>query len=266
VIAPSHYCFLLRLSLNWPIAALREHSAGLLDPKEWLMSWKCFSGAALVLAAVSLLSVSSCGDPQELVSIAIQPGVETFGASNIPVIDDAGAEVQLRALGTYVHPPVTKDITNQVTWFSNTPQMVTVNSTGMITVTGGPCGGTLISATVQTNADGSGLSSSGAIVTGYMTANVVCYTGSGDGGGGPLLTLSFAGSGTGTVVSSPTGLNCASTNGTCSASFASGTSVTLTATPVGSSVFGGWTNGCVSSSSSCTFVLQDDTAVTATFN
>ena len=28
--------------------------------------------------------------------------------------------MQLRALGTYIHPPVTKDITNQVTWESNT--------------------------------------------------------------------------------------------------------------------------------------------------
>jgi hypothetical protein len=231
------------------------------------MNRKWFSIVALVIVAGSLLNISSCGDPQELVSIAIQPTVETFGASNIPVSDDAGAQVQLRALGTYVHPPVTKDITDQVTWASNTPQMVTVNSTGLITVTGGPCGGTLISATVQTNADGSGLSASGAVVTGYMTTNVVCFTGTGGGGGGePLLTLSFAGSGTGTVVSSPAGLNCASTNGTCSASFPSGTSVTLTATPVGSSAFGGWTDGCVGSSSSCTFVLQDDTAVSATFN
>jgi List-Bact-rpt repeat protein len=229
------------------------------------MKW--FSIVALVLVAISLLGVSSCGDKQELVSIAIQPTTETFGASNIPVIDDTGAQVQLRALGTYVHPPVTKDITDQVVWASNTPQMVTVNSTGLITVTGGPCGGTLISATVQTNADGSGLSASGAIVTGYMTANVVCFTGTGGGGGGePLVTLSFGGGGTGTVVSSPSGLNCASTNGMCSASFATGTSVTVTATPVGSSVFGGWTGGCVSSSSSCTFALQDDTAVTATFN
>jgi hypothetical protein len=230
------------------------------------MNRKWFSIVGLVIVAISLLSVSSCGDKQELVSIAIQPSVENYGASNIPVNLDAGLPVQLIALGTYVHPPVTKDVTDQATWFSNTPDMVTVTSTGVIAATGEACGGTLISATVQTNSDGSGLSASGAIVTGYMTANVICFTGSDGGGAGPVLALSFAGSGTGTVVSSPAGLNCASTNGTCSASFASGTSVTLTATPVGTSVFGGWTGGCVSSSSSCTFVLQEDTAVTATFN
>src|SRR6202051_3662444 len=147
------------------------------------MSRKWISLSILVLVAVSLLSVSSCGDPQELVSINGQPGTETFGASNIPVPADAGLQVQLRALGTYVHPPVTKDITNQVTWTSNTPQMVTVNSTGLIAATGNACGGPLISATVQTNADAGGLSASGAVVTGFMTANVVCFTGTGGGGG-----------------------------------------------------------------------------------
>jgi hypothetical protein len=230
------------------------------------MSRKWFSVAALVVAAVVLLSISSCGNPQELTSIAIQPGVETFGASNIPVIENAGATVQLRALGAYVHPPVTKDITNQVTWSSNTPDMVTVNSTGLITVTGGPCGGTLISATVNTNADTSGLSASGAIVTGYMTANVVCFTGNtgGSGGGEPTITVSFAGAGAGIVTSTPDGLSCASTDVSCVASFPTGTPVTLTATPVGTSVFGGWTGGCTGGT--CTLVLQDDTTVTATFN
>jgi hypothetical protein len=229
------------------------------------MNRKWFSIAALVAIAISLFSLLSCGNKQELVSIAIQPSVETFGASNIPVIDNKGAQVQLRALGTYVHPPVTKDITNQVTWSSNTPAMVTVDSTGLITVTGGPCGGTLISATVQTNADASGLSASGAIVTGTMQANVVCFTGSSGGGSEPNLTVTFPGTGTGTVSSSPGGLNCASTQTTpCVNSFPSGTSVTLTATPVGASVFQSWGGGC--SGSTCTIVLQSDTAVTATFN
>jgi hypothetical protein len=224
------------------------------------MNRKWFSITGLIIVAIALLSVSSCGDGQQLVSIAVQPGVETFGAANIPVIDDKGAQVQLRALGTYIHPPVTKDITDQVTWASNTPAMVTVNSTGLITVTGGPCGGTLISATVQTNADTGGVSSSGAIVTGFMTANVVCFT-------GPILTVDFAGTGSGTVTSSPLGLSCASTATTCSAGFPSGTTVTLTAAPNGT--FGGW-GGCNSVDPSglvCTVEdLTADVTVTATFN
>jgi List-Bact-rpt repeat protein len=225
---------------------------------------KLFGIGVLVASATLLLSVSSCGHGQTLVSIAIQPAIETFGAADIPVIDNAGAAVQLRALGTYIHPPVTKDITNQVTWASNDTQMFTVSSTGLLTATGMACGGSLVSATVTTNNSAGGLSSSGAIVTANMTANVVCFTGSG--GGGPILTVVFAGNGSGTVTSSPSGINCANTAASCSASFSSGTSVTLTATPVGSSSFGGWSGGCTNSSSNCTFSLQGDTTVTATFN
>lgn len=231
------------------------------------MSRKWITLAALIFAAISLLSLSSCADHQELVSISVQPGTETFGASNIPVAADAGLTVQLRALGSYVHPPVTKDITNQVTWTSNDTQMVTVNSTGLATATGDSCGGTLISATVTTNADGSGVSSSGAIVTGYMTADVVCFTSTGSGGGGaePILTVNFLGSGTGTVTSSTSGFSCASTAVSCVDSFPAGTTVTLTATPIAPSTFGGWSNGCTGTST-CVLLMQSDTTVTASFN
>lgn len=232
------------------------------------MIGKWCSVGVLISVATLFLSISSCGEPQELVSIAVSPETETFGASNIPVSALAGAQVHLSAIGTYVHPPVSKNITSQVTWTSNTPQMVTVDSSGVITVVGGPCGATLVSATVQTNADTSGVSSQGAIVTGYMTANVTCFTGTTGGGGvpEPTITLSFAGTGTGTVASSPLGLSCASTSGTCSASFFTGTNVTLTATPV-SGTFGGWQGCNLVSGDTCTIDnLTGNVAVTATFN
>jgi Bacterial Ig-like domain (group 2) len=230
--------------------------------RKWLSFIILFSIASVLFAA------TSCGDPQELVSITVQPGTETFGASNVQVSSLKGAQVQLTATGTYLHPPVNKDITDQVTWFSNTPQMVTVNSSGLITVVGGPCGATLISATVQTNADASGVSSQGAIVSGYMTANVTCYTGTTGGGGTaePAITVTFGGSGTGTIASSPLGLSCASTSGTCSGTFPTGTDVTLTATPV-SGAFGGWSGCSLVSGDTCTINnLSGNTAVTATFN
>jgi Bacterial Ig-like domain (group 2) len=127
---------------------------------------------------VSLVGLTSCAHEQQLVSISVQPQTETFGAANIPVSANAGATVQLRAIGNYIHPPVSKDITNQVVWSSNTPDMVTVDaSTGLITVTGQACGDTLISATVTTNHSIGNVGSSGAIVTGTMTASVVCFTG-----------------------------------------------------------------------------------------
>jgi hypothetical protein len=228
-----------------------------------------FRWFGLLVVCGLVLVLVSCADPQELVSIQVQPGTETFGSSTTPVAALAGATVQLRALGSYLHPPVTKDITNQVTWSSNTPEMVTVNSTGLITVTGGPCGGTLISATVQTNSDGSGVSSSGAVVTGYMTADVTCYTGNGSSGGGgtsePTVTVTFPGSGSGTVTSSPLGVSCASTATSCVGGFPVGTDVTLTETAFGT--FGGWSGACSGTGTTCTINnLTADVAVAATFN
>jgi len=144
----------------------------------------------LVLVCCAAITVPGCGHEQQLVSIEVTPTTETFGAANVPVSSDAGLNVQLRALGTYIHPPVTKDITTQVTWASNTPSVATVDSTGLLTAAGVDCGGSIISATVQTNKSAGNLSSSGAIVTGTMTANVVCFTGS-IGKSGPLFTAAL---------------------------------------------------------------------------
>lgn len=232
--------------------------------RKWLGKW--FGIFGLVAVGALLFNLSSCARSQQLVSITIEPGAETFGASNIPVNEDAGLNVQLRALGNYIHPPVTKDITDQVTWASNTPTMVSVTSTGLIAATGEACGGSIISATVQTNSDADNRSSSGAIVTGQMTANVICFTSTGT-GSGPTLTLTFAGTGAGTVSSSPSGINCPSTQGTCSFTFQTGTTVTLTATAFGT--FGGWSPGSCDSAIGETCTIDDLTnnlTVTATFN
>jgi hypothetical protein len=235
--------------------------------QEFSMNGKWWSIVVLVAVAGLLLGGNSCGRDQQLVSIQIQPAVETFGSSTTPLIDNAGAQVQLRALGTYIHPPVTKDITNQVTWSSNTPQMFTVDATGVLMATGESCGGTLVSATLTTNTSTGGLSSSGAVVTGFMTANVVCFTSSNGGGtGSPVLTLTFAGLGAGTVASAPPGLSCSSPT-PCLTQYASGTPVTLTATATGSSVFGSWA-GCDSAPNTnpCTLTLTGNRTVTLSLN
>ena len=231
------------------------------------MDGKWWSIIVLVAIAALLLGVNSCGHSQQLVSIQIQPTVQTFGSSTTPVIDNAGGQVQLRALGTYIHPPVTKDITSEATWSSNTPQMFTVSSTGLLTATGESCGGTLISATVTTGKSAGGLSSSGAIVTGLMTANVVCFTGTGSGGSGsPVLTVAFGGNGSGSVTDSAQAITCA-TPTPCAFLVTSGTALTLTATPAGASVFGSWA-GCDSANNinPCTLTLTGNRTVTATFN
>ena len=79
----------------------------------------------------------------------------------------------------------------------------------------------------------------------------------------PVLTVSLAGTGAGTVTSSPPGISC---NPTCVASFAAGTEVTLTETPEGSDQFVGWSGACSGSNSTCTLTLNANENVTATFN
>ena len=75
-----------------------------------------------------------------------------------------------------------------------------------------------------------------------------------------MLTVSKTG--TGNVTSSPSGINC---GGSCSASFASDTVVTLTATPGPLSIFTGWT-GCDSTSgSTCTVTMSAAKSVSASF-
>jgi uncharacterized delta-60 repeat protein len=77
---------------------------------------------------------------------------------------------------------------------------------------------------------------------------------------GSTLTVSKAGSGAGTVTSSPSGINCGST---CSAPFAA-LPVTLTATAASGSSFSGWTGDC-SGTGTCELSMSADHVVTATF-
>jgi hypothetical protein len=79
---------------------------------------------------------------------------------------------------------------------------------------------------------------------------------------GPTLTVSKAGAGSGTVTSSPAGINCGSS---CSASYVSGTPVTLTATPATGSTFTGWSGGGCTGTGTCVVTMSADTTVTAGF-
>ena len=76
------------------------------------------------------------------------------------------------------------------------------------------------------------------------------------------VTVGLAGSGMGTVASSPAGISCGTT---CSASFDEGTSITLTATPAAGSIFTGWSGGPCAGTAPCTFTMATTFAVTATF-
>ena len=77
------------------------------------------------------------------------------------------------------------------------------------------------------------------------------------------LTVSKSGTGAGTVTANTGGLNCGST---CSATYASGTSVTLTAAAATGSTFAGWSGACSGTAATCTVSMSQARSVTAAFN
>jgi hypothetical protein len=78
------------------------------------------------------------------------------------------------------------------------------------------------------------------------------------------LTVSKGGGGGGTVVSSLAGIYCGSS---CQASYSTGTVVSLTATPDGTSVFSGWTGACAGvSTATCAVTMDAAKSVTANFD
>jgi uncharacterized repeat protein (TIGR02543 family) len=108
----------------------------------------------------------------------------------------------------------------------------------------GACSGTSASCTVSVTGTRR--------VTATFTPNVVNY-----------YTLTVSKSGAGSVTSSPAGINCGTA---CSASYASGTSVTLTVTPASGYSFSGWGGACSGTSVTCTVSITAARSVTATFS
>jgi hypothetical protein len=96
-------------------------------------------------------------------------------------------------------------------------------------------------------------------VTATFTKNVVVNN---------TLTVQTAGTGIGNVTSSPAAINCShpGTTGTCSASYASGTSVTLQAAPnAGSTVSWSGCDAFDNNSGYCSLTMNASRTVTATF-
>ena len=76
------------------------------------------------------------------------------------------------------------------------------------------------------------------------------------------LTVTKAGTGSGTITSSPSGINCGAD---CSETYTDGTAVSLTATPAGGSSFTGWSGAC-SGTGACNLTMSANRSVTATFD
>ena len=86
-----------------------------------------------------------------------------------------------------------------------------------------------------------------------------------------VLTLAVSGQGSGTISSTPSAIGCTlvagAVSGTCSAPFTPGTEVTLRASAVAGSTFGGWGGACTPSGvmPTCTIPMLQPQQVTASF-
>jgi hypothetical protein len=114
---------------------------------------------SLPLIWAAALFVTGCSSGQQLVGISVTPATVVFGGA------DPTLFAQLTATGVYVHPPATKDITNQVTWTSNISEVAQVTSTGKVSPNV-DCGVTPINASLVTN------SPTGNVITGTMSVTV----------------------------------------------------------------------------------------------
>jgi hypothetical protein len=76
------------------------------------------------------------------------------------------------------------------------------------------------------------------------------------------VTVSTAGNGAGTVVSTPAGILCGIA---CFATYVAGTAVTLTATPASGSTFAGWSRGSCAGTAPCILAANAPVTVIATF-
>jgi len=77
------------------------------------------------------------------------------------------------------------------------------------------------------------------------------------------LAVTKAGTGTGSVTSTPSGINCP---GDCTEAYSYGTSVTLTAAPAVASTFISWSGGVCTGTGTCVVTMDAAKAVTATFS
>lgn len=77
----------------------------------------------------------------------------------------------------------------------------------------------------------------------------------------PSLTVTLAGTGQGTITSSPVGISCPTT---CTSQFPNGTTITLSAAPQAGTTFSGWSGACTGTGP-CVITLNGNTTITATF-
>ena len=166
------------------------------------------------------------------------------------------------------NPGTFSNVGNTVNWDGVVPANGSVTITITATINSGTAAQTVSNqGTVNSDPDGNGTNEPGALTddpgqagAADPTSFVVAAQ----------LTVTLAGTGTGTVNSVPVGINgCTNVGGpggTCQAFFNGNTPVALTPTPSVNSSFVSWSGNCTGSSVPCNLTMDGNKAVTATFD
>jgi hypothetical protein len=241
------------------------------------------SSGQVVATATYSVTIGAAQEP--LISIAVIPSALS--------VYSKGESGQFLAFGTYSTTPTVRDLTNEVTWYTSSPELATIESSGSSGETGGVAtamgySGEAIIYAFDTNPDGTVVTSNLADFTCYDPNTKVC-----DPGPAPVLlaTLTVYDSGdvysTGEnqstwLVTAPDDKGGANLihcgpgseiaglgNSVCTGTYASGSTVTLTAhltdpaqpgtiIPV-DDTFGGWSSNCGSMAPGAAFTVTSVT-------
>lgn len=132
------------------------------------MKRKWLSVAVLLVTAVVLLNLSSCARSQQLVGITVTPQGSTITLGGV----GEHISTQFTALGSYIHPPETKDLTSKAVWTTDSPTIISLDPTqpGLVTTTGEGCGTNLgVSASIYSDPANP---SAGSVMVGEATMSV----------------------------------------------------------------------------------------------
>ncbi|HEY7540634.1 MAG TPA: right-handed parallel beta-helix repeat-containing protein, partial [Methylomirabilota bacterium] len=239
------------------------------DTRGTLAAWRSATGqdAHSIIATPATLFASFAGNDYHLSSTS---PARDAGGTIANVTDDLEGAPRPQGsafdIGAYEFPASTAPVTLTVTrsgngTVSSAPAGISCGATcsamfgtgTSVTLTAAPAAGA-----VFTGWSGS-CSGTGSCTVTMATATTV---GAAFAPAPVAVTVVRAGLGSGSVTSAPAGITCGTT---CSATFASGGSIVLTAAPAAGSVFGGWSGGGCSGTGTCTVAPTSAATITATF-
>jgi hypothetical protein len=220
--------------------------------------------AAAGTGSVSVTTQNSCSwtAANSASWITITPGASGMGNGTVNYSASANTASSSRTAGLTIAGAVftvTQAGTSAYTIASSAGANGTISPSGQVTVNQGgsrsfaitPASGYKVAAVVV---DGASVGALTSYTFTNVTANHTISAGFSGTSTSYTLTISKAGTGSGTISTNP--------NGTV---FPSGTKVTLTATPGRRSVFSGWYGACSGTSRTCTITMNSNASVTGSF-